>query len=257
MPAFFADADQTQMIGLFLPWIGLAIAVFALFASLRADRRKRLIDNLPTSKTQGVFIGLVELKGTVQCEQPLVSYLAGSSCVYYSYAVEERWSRLVTEQESDGRGGTRTVTQRESGWTTVASATESTPFYVQDDTGSILVRPEGARTEAQGVVDRNLHTVQSPLLRQGPGGRDHGLGSRPPLHRVGHPGAGAALPRRPGPRTAGRRRARNRRRSQGGGLPHLRRTQEQVSSGLGWQIWLFFFLGAITAPGGHVAGALS
>jgi len=32
------------------------------------------------------------------------------------------------------------------------------------------------------------------------------------------------------------------------------RSQEQVSSGLGWQIWLFFFLGAITAPGGHVLG---
>ena len=34
------------------------------------------------------------------------------------------------------------------------------------------------------------------------------------------------------------------------------RTQEQVSSGLGWQIWLFFFLGAITAPGGHILGTV-
>jgi hypothetical protein len=30
------------------------------------------------------------------------------------------------------------------------------------------------------------------------------------------------------------------------------RSEEEVSGGLGWQIWLFFFLGAITAPGGHI-----
>src|SRR5471030_1734949 len=119
MPTIFADQNQAQMIAPFLPWIGLAIAVFALVASLRACRRKRLIDNLPTSKTHGVFIGLVEVKGTVQCEQPLVSYLAGTSCVYYSFDIQERWSRLVTETESDGKGGTRTVTRTESGWTTV------------------------------------------------------------------------------------------------------------------------------------------
>jgi hypothetical protein len=35
------------------------------------------------------------------------------------------------------------------------------------------------------------------------------------------------------------------------------RTQEQVSGGLGWQIWLFFFLGAVVAPGGHVLGDLA
>src|SRR5271168_1690794 len=130
MPAIFAD-DISTYAPLF-PWVGLAIAVFSLFASLRACRRRRLIDNLPTSKTQGVFIGLVELKGMAQCEQPLVSYLAEASCVYYSFEVEERWSRLVTETESDGKGGTRMVTRRESGWTTVASRIESTPFYVQD-----------------------------------------------------------------------------------------------------------------------------
>src|ERR1700677_3606282 len=126
----------------FLPWIGLIVAVAALVASLHACRRKRLIDNLPTSKTQGVFIGLVELKGTAQCEQPLTSYLAGAPCIYYAYEIEERWSRLVTTTGSDGRGGTREVTRRESGWRQVDAHTESTPFYLQDDTGSILVRPD-------------------------------------------------------------------------------------------------------------------
>src|SRR5258708_36788247 len=95
------------------PWIGLVIAAFSLFASLRACRRKRLIDNLPTSKTHGVFIGLVELKGTAQCEQPLASYLAETPCVYYSFEIEELWSRLVAETESEGKAGTCQVMRRE------------------------------------------------------------------------------------------------------------------------------------------------
>jgi hypothetical protein len=257
MPTIFADNGQVQMIGTFLPWIGLALAVFSLFASLHACRRKRLIDNLPTSKTHGVFIGLVELKGTVQCEQPLASYLAGSSCVYYSFDVQERWSRWVTETVSDGKGGTRTVTRQESGWTTVASQIESTPFYVQDDTGSLLVRPEGARIEALGVFDQTCSPSNALYYAKGPAGgiidSDHvrrftetAIPLQAPLFIVGQ-----ARERQDvvAPEIAADPQARE--------YLISVRTEEQVSSGLGWQIWLFFFLGAIAAPGGHILGDLA
>jgi hypothetical protein len=245
---------NSQEIGAFLPWVGLAIALFSLFASLRACRRKRLIDNLPTSKTHGVFIGLVELKGTAQCEQPLVSYLAETSCVYYAFDIEERWSRLVTETESDGKGGTRTVTRRESGWTSVASRTESTPFYVQDDTGSLLVQPEGARIEALGVFSQTCSTFDPLYYGKGPAGgimdSDHvrrftekAIPLQAPLFIVGQARERQDIV---APEIAADPKA----------SEYLIsvRSQEQVSSGLGWQIWLFFFLGAITAPGGHVLG---
>jgi hypothetical protein len=248
----FADFNQTQVIGQFLPWIGLAIAVFALFASLRACRRKRLIDNLPTSKTHGVFIGLVELKGTTQCEQPLVSYLAGSSCVYYSYQIEESWSRMVTTTESDGQGGTRTVTRRESGWTTVDSRTELTPFYLLDDTGSLLIQPEGARIEALSVFNETCSRLNPLYYGKGPAGGiidsdglrrfvETAIPLQAPLFVVGH-----ARERRDvvAPEIAADPKARE--------FLISVRTQEQVSSGLGWQIWLFFFLGAVTAVGGHI-----
>ena len=166
MPAIFAD-DISQYSPLF-PWIGVAIAAFALYASLHACYRRRLIDNLPTSKTQGVFIGLVELKGTVECEQPLESFLAQVPCVYYSYDIEERWSRMVTTEESDGKGGTRTVTREESGWTTVGSQTEMIPFYIKDDTGHLLVRPEGARIEAAGVFNETCTPMNELYYGKGP-----------------------------------------------------------------------------------------
>jgi hypothetical protein len=257
MPVIFADNIQIQQIGPFLPWVGLALAVFALFASLRALRRKRLIDNLPTSKTQGVFIGLVELKGTAQCEQPLVSYLAETRCVYYSFDVQERWSRWVTETVSDGKGGTRTVTRQESGWTTVASRIESTPFYVQDDTGSLLVRPEGARIEALSVFDRTCSPFDALYYGKGPAG---GIMDSDHIRRFSE----KAVPLQAPLFIVGQARER-----QDIVAPEIAadpkasdylisvRTQEQVSSGLGWQIWLFFFLGAVTAPGGHILGDLA
>ena len=257
MPIIFADNLQPHDFGPFLPWVGLAIAIFAVVASLHACRRKRLIDNLPTSKTHGVFIGLVELKGSVQCEQPLVSYLAEKQCIYYSFDIEERWSRLVTEVVSDGKGGSRTVTRRESGWASVSSRTESTPFYVQDDTGSLLVRPEGARTEALGVFSQTCSAFDPLYYGKGPA---HGIIDSDHVRRFTE----QAIPIQAPVFIVGQARER-----QDIVAPEIAadpnareflvsvRTQEEVSSGLGWQIWLFFFLGAITAPGGHVAGTLA
>src|SRR5437660_11697292 len=92
----------------FLPWLGGVLALVCLFFALRAGKRKRLMDNLPTSKTTGVFIGLVELKGTAEAERPLISYLAGQSCVHYQWRVEEHRSRTVAETEPDSDGKTRT-----------------------------------------------------------------------------------------------------------------------------------------------------
>jgi hypothetical protein len=106
-----------------------------------------LIDNLPTSKTTGAFIGLVELTGAAETAQPLVSYLAGTPCVCYQWSVEEDWSREVTTTHTDQDGHTHTETHTESGSTTVAHGGEMIPFYLQDDCGVILIRPEGAKLE--------------------------------------------------------------------------------------------------------------
>ncbi len=251
MPAIFAD--NSQDLSPFLPWIGLVIAVVSLYASLRACKRRRLIDNLPTSKTQGVFIGLVELKGITKCEQPLMSYLTETPCVHYSYDIQERWSRMVTTTETDDKGNTRTVTRQESGWTTVATETESTPFYLEDDTGVLLVHPEGARIEALGVFDQTCTPFDHIYYEKGPAG---GIMDSDGVRRFSE----QAIPLQAPLFVVGQARER-----QDVVAPEIAadpqaseflisvRSQEEVSSGLGWQIWLFFFLGLIAAPGGHVA----
>ncbi|MET0261814.1 MAG: GIDE domain-containing protein, partial [Rariglobus sp.] len=144
--------------------VGSLLAAVCLWASLRLRRRQRLLHDLPTSKTLGVFIGMVELKGTAESEAPLTSHLAQCRCALYAWKVEEHWSRTVTSTDSKGR----TTTRRESGWKTVATGGDSIPFYLRDEEGVVLIRPEGAKHEMLTVFDETVRPNHSLYYGKGP-----------------------------------------------------------------------------------------
>jgi hypothetical protein len=152
----------------YLPLAGSFLALLCLFAAFRTGRRRRLIDCLPTSKTTGVFIGLVELKGTAEVAQPLTSFLAEAPCVHFHWSVQEHWSRTVTETYTDEKGNTRTRTRHESGWTTIAENGQMIPFYLQDDCGEVLVRPEGAKIEPAEMFDLTVGIGDPLYYGKGP-----------------------------------------------------------------------------------------
>jgi hypothetical protein len=147
---------------------GAALSLLCLFFAFRLRGRERLLTMLPTVKTQGVFIGFVELKGTVEARRPLTSYLAGERCVHYTWSVEEHWSRTVTETYTDSEGKTRTRTRHESGWTTVADGGEMIPFYLRDDTGLIRVDPQGAKIEPIGLFEQEVGEGHPLYYEKGP-----------------------------------------------------------------------------------------
>lgn len=120
-----------------LPWV-------LLFYCHRFNITSRLLRALPTSKVKGVFMGMVEVKGTAESALPLQSFLAERECVHYAYTIEEKWRRVTTSN-----GKTRTTT----GWTTVAQGGNSQDFYLRDDTGDLLIRPYGAEIEADEVME--------------------------------------------------------------------------------------------------------
>lgn len=160
------NSDSLVLVG--IPLAGGVLALVALLFGLRAGKRRRLVDNLPTSKTTGAFIGLVELKGTAEVEQPLVSYLTGTRCLYYRWQVEESWSRTITETYTDSQGKTQTRARHESGWTTVASGGEETAFYLQDDCGVIRIQPKGAKLEPQTVMSQTCGRGDPLYYGKGP-----------------------------------------------------------------------------------------
>lgn len=156
-----------------MPWLlplSALVSLLFLWGSLRLRRRQRLLADMPTSKAAGVFIGLTEMQGTAECEAPRRSFLAGTPCVHYHYRVEEHWSRLVTVTTTDSKGRTRTTTKRESGWTEVASGGETVDFYVKDDTGVVLVRPEGAKIEPLDLFDETVSRGDPLYYAKGPAG---------------------------------------------------------------------------------------
>jgi hypothetical protein len=145
----------TGLLALGLLWWG--------FFSLK---RKRLIENVPTSKVKGVFLGLNEVKGRAHRDEPLVSYLARARCVYYRYEVKERWSK--TEHYTDSKGRSRTRTS--SGWKTVASHEERQPFQLIDSTGSLRVVPNRAEISADRVFDQHCSPHDPLYYGKGPSG---------------------------------------------------------------------------------------
>lgn len=153
---------------LWVPLVCSVIGMACLWASLRLRRRHRLFNDLPTSKVSGVFIGLVEVKGTAESEAPFISRLAEAPCVYHGWEVRERWSRVVTETTTDSKGNRTTRRRRKSGWTTVAHGGESAPFFVQDDTGSLLVRPAGAKLEPSTFFNRTVSRADPLYYQHGP-----------------------------------------------------------------------------------------
>jgi hypothetical protein len=148
----------------------VAVGLFCLFMAFRKLKRKRLLDDVPTSKVHGVFIGLTELKGTAETDTPLASHLTGAICVFYAWYVDEQWSRVVTETYTDSEGNTQTRTRVETGWTRVAGSRTSNPFYLQDDTGVIRVLPDGANVTGNTVMNQTCTPANPLYYGMGPPG---------------------------------------------------------------------------------------
>ncbi|THJ25261.1 MAG: hypothetical protein CAF45_001800 [Nitrospira sp. CG24E] len=106
-------------------------------------RRKRWIENIPTSTIRSLALGLVEISGRAQPEEGLLSApFSGLPCVFYSYTVEER---LGSEQPAR--------------WETLATGTSEQPFVVNDATGQVRVMPQGAE-----LILPDEHTSRSNWL---------------------------------------------------------------------------------------------
>ena len=234
----------------FCPWVGGLLALFCLGVALRANRRRRWVDDTPTSKTTGVFIGLVEVKGTAEAETPLVSHLAERPCVYYAWSVEESWSRTVTETYTDGQGKTQTRTRTESGWTAVAHGQEQTAFYLKDDLGVVLVHPEGAKIEPATVFSQTCRRGDPLYYAKGPlnavANSDHrrrftetALPLHSPLYIMGHAGTGR------------RHCSGDRPRPQGPHVPDLLPDREADQPGFGDRVLDLGDLRACSDAGGH------
>jgi hypothetical protein len=84
--------------------------------------------NTPTSKVRSAAAGLVELFGKAKCKEPMESPISKAKCIYWNLNCEYYYT-----------------TRKSSGWRTFYSKHSSNQFFLEDDTGKMLVDPKDAQ----------------------------------------------------------------------------------------------------------------
>ncbi len=117
--------------------VGITVALLtagSAYCSWRTWRHVshiRLIEDTPTCKIRSAPQGYVELEGLGKLMDgpPIVAKLSGLSCVWFRYRIEE--------YVATGKGN-------EHRWETIDKGESTDTFWLQDDTGRVVVDPEGA-----------------------------------------------------------------------------------------------------------------
>lgn len=114
-------------------------------------KKLRTIQNIPTSKIRSMAMGLVELKGAIAQEQEVLqSPITKKDCVHYQWKVEE-------QVETTDRNGKR----RRTYWKTLRTGQKGRHFYLQDETGTVLVETVGANIDVDSVYREQAHGISS------------------------------------------------------------------------------------------------
>ncbi|MDX1488402.1 MAG: GIDE domain-containing protein [Acidiferrobacterales bacterium] len=148
-----------------------ASAAISSWQSWRHLHRARTIEDIPTARARSAYQGYVELEGTGRLMEgaPIIAPLSGLPCVWYRYRVE----RL----ERDHYGGR--TRQR---WVTVERGQSQDIFWLEDDTGRVVVDPEGAEITPKHKDVWNARPDLAGFARQ-PASVVHYLTSHPSEQR--------------------------------------------------------------------------
>lgn len=130
----------------FLLFVGLFVGgLFAIYWGWTRYRRYRLVRDTPTAKARSVAVGRAELEGRARpADGALSAPFSDEACLYADWEVEE-----YRYDPDDDRHE----------WVTIASGELTAPFFLEDDTGRILVKgDEGAEFDLSDD-HRTVHTV--------------------------------------------------------------------------------------------------
>ena len=145
--------------------VGAAVGVYLFYRGFRMLQFKRLVLNTPLSKVRGASMGLVELSGMAVGPSTIPAGITGDDCYYYR----------ATAWELQQSGNSRQ-------WKQVANESLFVPFFVQDDTGRMLVNAQGADMDVHcnfkseyvesffGGGDMPMGPAEDFLLRHGVSG---------------------------------------------------------------------------------------
>ncbi len=107
--------------------VGFCAGIGLFFYGFRLLQRRRLILDTPLSKIRSASMGMVEVSGLAVGPYTTIAPVTARPCYYYR--------TLVWEWKQEGRS---------KQWVKVAGECMHVPFFVDDNTGRVLVDPRGA-----------------------------------------------------------------------------------------------------------------
>jgi hypothetical protein len=135
--------------------IAALLALGALWMWRKSNREVAAMAGTQTSRAAEIAAlapgTIVEVKGTIRCDAPIAGEFSGLACVYARSLVERKEVR-----KRDGR--------REVTYTTERSTERHAPFHVEDESGRVLVRAEGASVDAPEVFNQSGNTATENLV---------------------------------------------------------------------------------------------
>ncbi|MFW5968749.1 MAG: LemA family protein, partial [Persicimonas sp.] len=132
------------------------VAVICMRTGYDELRKKRVMENVPTAKVDGVTVGLNELKGKAVADEPVIAPFSGEECIYCKYSICEK---PRVEHVLDESAET-TVVESE-----VVVCDE---FFLHDHSGKIRVRASRDDTsgkplpEVEFLAERTLDEIIEP-----------------------------------------------------------------------------------------------
>ena len=110
--------------------IGLCAGLYLFFNGFRLLQRRHLILDTPVSKIRSAPMGMVELSGLASGPYTVIAPITERPCFYFRTVVWE-WKR---------RG-------RSNAWVKVAAECMHVPFFLDDNTGKVMIDPRGAELD--------------------------------------------------------------------------------------------------------------
>jgi hypothetical protein len=122
--------------GIGIAIVGVCVGLYLFYRGFRLLQRKRLILNTPASKIRSAAMGRVEINGLAAGPYTMLAPVTGVPC-YYFHTTAWQWQQRGNKSER----------------IKVADESLHVPFFLDDNTGRVLVDPQGAEMD----IHRDFH----------------------------------------------------------------------------------------------------
>jgi hypothetical protein len=144
--------------------IGFILGLYWFFKGFGIFREYKVLADTPLVPIRSVAMGRVQVHGRAIGEKMLLSPVSNQACFLYQVQID----RLLAQRQSHG------------GWDPFLTDMGSVRFYLEDDTGKVLVEPRGAELDLEEAYQcevRSPETVplDAPWRSEAPAARPPGV----------------------------------------------------------------------------------